>query len=635
MKRFIFITLVCCLFAAGFSCTGDDNYNHRTPTAVIDPTETPVPPPTPTQPPEPVPDLDPPLPKVIGFNMTGDMADPLDQNPYNFQSNEETANQVVENGFQAVHLFAHERVMSHDMKQVIKNPDIRVIAFRPMARVGRDSGTCRESVMTWENADFGQIAWEVLNFCGDLSCRDGAPLTFIINPWETDWQARGIDCPDGVPPYWREYRVLHALQTWQLGVEWARSQFPDAQLQVLNGMVVNHTDPVKYPTYRMVCEGFQKMEHKPDVIGLTHYSLIEEHTPREAIDVIQECTGYPTSRIYVAETGWGRAQRGPQSDWYATVLPEFADAGINLMFAWMWKQYWPGSFDDEGNRVNKWFGLWEVDPESGLPTHESFTGRWTDGLEWIAEWKMQFEDDPLPYVPPPDGATPTPVPTNTPVPPTATPTPDEDPCAECPEPGTIGCTIAYPACVQCWENCGQPIEDTPTPTPVTPTPVPPTPTPEPGDCSHCPAPGSIGCVIAYPACVQCWSDCGSPLATPTPRDTPTPTPTPKPPDTASISTSIEGGAVSHCVWVATHQESGFQTSKTYPECADFDATFNQVGMWSLEMTAHFLHGYSGVEDPCNETEGTLCGDLDGDGLYEFRTYKFIEVLPKPEAPIVS
>lgn len=71
----------------------------------------------------------------------------------------------------------------------------------------------------------------------------------------------------------------------------------------------------------------------------------------------------------------------------------------------------------------------------------------------------------------PGVATETTTPTQTP---TATPTPDPDPCAACPDPDSFSCTIAWSICVQCWEDCGQPIA-TPTPTP-TETP-PPTPTP--------------------------------------------------------------------------------------------------------------------------------------------------------------
>jgi len=114
---------------------------------------------------------------------------------------------------------------------------------------------------------------------------------------------------------------------------------------------------------------------------------------------------------------------------------------------------------------------------------------------------------------------PTMTPTNTPTAtetPTVTPTPD--PCSECPDPTSLSCTIAWNACVQCWADCGQPIA-TPTPT------QPPTPTrtPTPADpCAECPDPDSFTCTIAWSTCVRCWEDCGQPIATPTPTPTPTP-----------------------------------------------------------------------------------------------------------------
>ena len=75
---------------------------------------------------------------------------------------------------------------------------------------------------------------------------------------------------------------------------------------------------------------------------------------------------------------------------------------------------------------------------------------------------------------------------------TPTPTPTPDPCEHCPDPESPGCWLNWDYCVQCWEDCGQPIA-TPTPTPtrtptVTPTPTP-TPTPLPGP----PCPLSVDC----------------------------------------------------------------------------------------------------------------------------------------------
>ena len=131
---------------------------------------------------------------------------------------------------------------------------------------------------------------------------------------------------------------------------------------------------------------------------------------------------------------------------------------------------------------------------------------------------------------------PTLTPTDTPTA-TATPTPTATPgpCDHCPEPSGIGCTINYPLCVQCWEECGEPIEPTPTPGPPTPTSTPTptggtptptgTPTPVPGGCEHCPAPDSFACIIAWSTCVRCWEECGEPIATPTPTLTPSQTPT--------------------------------------------------------------------------------------------------------------
>jgi len=83
--------------------------------------------------------------------------------------------------------------------------------------------------------------------------------------------------------------------------------------------------------------------------------------------------------------------------------------------------------------------------------------------------------------------TPTLTPTSTPTPTitatrTPTRTPDPDPCSECPDPDGYVCGLNYPACIACWEDCGQPFA-TPTPTPTrTPTAPAPTPTPNGPEC---------------------------------------------------------------------------------------------------------------------------------------------------------
>jgi len=122
--------------------------------------------------------------------------------------------------------------------------------------------------------------------------------------------------------------------------------------------------------------------------------------------------------------------------------------------------------------------------------------------------------------------------------PTATPTPTADECAHCPDPESLSCAIAWSSCVQCWADCGQPIAS-PTPT------QPPTPTrtPTPADpCAECPDPDSFTCTISWAYCVQCWEDCGQPIATPTPTPTVTPTPTP-PPVGPECVLSTAGGSV--------------------------------------------------------------------------------------------
>lgn len=685
------LTLIIAAFSCGGNGTPPPNAT-KTPTAIISPTATAIPP-TETPVPQPIPELIPPFPKVMGMVQLGDMADPLDTNTYNFQSNAETANQLLANGFQAIQIWPHERVMSQDVGLVICNPGIKVIAIRPLARVSMDSGTCIEGTQnpTWENADFGQIAYDLLEQYGDLSCRGGEPLDIILNNWEIDWQYKGPFCREATPTPYRYQKVTEMLKTRQMGVEWARSVFPDALLRVLHGIVVNHHEATyAFSFSRDVLPGLIADGYGPHVIGISFYT--KQWTFTQVVEVLKLRTGYPVSRMYVAEHGENEKWPGRQRGRFEQTLPRMDAAGIRVVFMWTWKQFWPGSIAEDGSRTGGWHGLWEVDENLGLPIQRSFTGRWTSGLRFVQEFRMRFDEPPLPAITPPvgntpvpsptppgGGATPTPTPTSVPptetpkppptgtpmpptptfVPPTETPvdtptppvatetpipppvytfTPTPDPCADCPIPGTIWCDMYPEVCAQCWEDCGQPMS-TPTPGPPTntptktPTPGAPTPTPTsvPEDCDGCPLPGTLWCEMAPDACYQCWEDCGEPLPTRTPTPIPTITPTPTPPWSNNPTFSVYPDATpTHCVWVFTHDESGTVISEEVALCADMNQTFGLEGWWTIEIMTHYNHGAVGIQ---TEPNGDKHGDLDGDGMYEYWHSQPLEVLPKPAVPI--
>jgi len=95
----------------------------------------------------------------------------------------------------------------------------------------------------------------------------------------------------------------------------------------------------------------------------------------------------------VAETGKSESWPGRQADWFSLWLPQWKDTGIRLLFIWTWKQYWPGTFKEDGARKGDWYGMWEVDEHSGRSTQESFTGRETSGLSYLKEYVKQRESE--------------------------------------------------------------------------------------------------------------------------------------------------------------------------------------------------------------------------------------------------
>jgi hypothetical protein len=534
-----------------------------------------------------------------------------------------------------------------DMHEVWEHPgiDTLVVIFKHPHEESFIEPGCHSDRVTTDNLN--EPTYEIATFLyeniGHLN------KTIIFTAPEIDNMARGYDCEGADEALWWDWdrseecraektdeecafemyeermAVLIAnAERRQREVRRARDEHPDANLVVATSITVSVFDeePEYYNKFALR-DNIPDMDPSPDYIGLSQGASGGRDF---AFPIMQTMlfTGFPTDRQFVDQVYVNEEYPGKQYNLVKPAIEVAFNWDIQTVLIWMWKQGWRSYNEDNTPHGNKGMWQWANDPE--VPGKTVY-GDPTSGFQVVEELHPAFTTHtPTPEFTNTPTETPTPEPTATPE---ATPTPD-DPCAECPAPGSYWCEMAPAACIQCWNECGQPYV---TPTPVPPTP---TPTPEPGDCSHCPPPGSIGCIISYTACEQCWSDCGSPLATPTPRDTPTPTPTPVPPTVATISMGTIEGSPSHCTWVATHQGSGFQVSKDFPDCSkDIQATFNQVGWWSMELTVHYPHGYSGVDDPCKDQEGTVCGDLDGDGLYEFRTFQMVEVIEEPEVPLES
>lgn len=324
------------------------------------------------------------------------MKDAIDWDSYNFQSNEETVNQMVANGFQAAHLWPNAPIQGQDMKKVIRNKNLRLLVLRPQARGSADSGGCGEGyAATWENDDFGQIAYDLLKDCGDLSCRDGVPLTIILNNWEGDWQAKGPHCRYTVPSEYRLRKVRAMYEIRQLGVQWAREQFPDAKLIILHGVVSNHrTADYEWTLTRDL---IPTLDPQPDVIGISFYGGGGE-TPQQAVQTIQEDTGYTVDQMYVAETGKSENWLGRQEEWFSYWMPMWEETGIGPIFIWTWKQYWPGMLKEDGTRKGDWYGNWVVDENAAGGVHNNVQCEWTSGLEYLSQFRLTFEDNPLPAV---------------------------------------------------------------------------------------------------------------------------------------------------------------------------------------------------------------------------------------------
>ena len=202
-------------------------------------------------------------------------------------------------------------------------------------------------------------------------------ITIIITPWEQGWYALGCYacdedescCPEsgnGANCSWgqkqqdylvRQDRLIAQFERRQIHVEQARKlmlqRYPGAKLNVLTAMVVNKSGGYRVPegAKELTTEGLKTvrdiwwiedlptladrirlMDHPPDLLGISYY--LYGIPPEVAIDSIAAESGYPPSRMFIAEFG-GR-DPAEQVERFNEYVPAFWRAGIRTILGWIY-----------------------------------------------------------------------------------------------------------------------------------------------------------------------------------------------------------------------------------------------------------------------------------------------------------
>jgi hypothetical protein len=231
-----------------------------------------------------------------------------------------------------------------DMARFWREAPQDILIVRPQWYAWSGSETIEQLRVTYMDADFYAIASRLYR---EIGYRD---MVVVLCDWEQDWQYET----------WPEW-TLAQLERRQEGVERARREAylelgyrPD--LRVMHAAIVNRYPANGGEEGRTLAEQIPKLEHRPDLIGLSYWSNGTD--PVETLNWLSEVTQYPPRRIYVDEFG---ADEGCQAKRFADYISAFREWGITgPICIWLWKQTW---CDPEHNR-----GLWQqAQPCVGKP----------------------------------------------------------------------------------------------------------------------------------------------------------------------------------------------------------------------------------------------------------------------------
>jgi hypothetical protein len=259
--------------------------------------------------------------------------------------------------------------------------DIYTIRFQNIAWASREYGANLDPStppklkrVTFAGEPTYWIARELLARFGHLD------KTIIITDWEQDWGIQGQDCrgtdingrwlypwDDASPWYsnecWEQYDfdtcgemlikerlayVRETIERRQMAVNAARAEFPDVNLRILTGPIVNRY-PANFEESDLgisLTEEISTLDPQPDIILLSFWH--RRSTITEALDYIEAETGYPRNRIYVDELGEWK-----ESNQYRRIYDEGRRAacwGVELLNVWLWRETWCSDLRSDGTQ---------------------------------------------------------------------------------------------------------------------------------------------------------------------------------------------------------------------------------------------------------------------------------------------
>ena len=216
---------------------------------------------------------------------------------------------------------AFHTVNSLEFNQIMSDPDIDVIVYRPMYNFN--------NITNDEQVDYGSVATQLYNLYASTA------KVVILTGWEQDHQFNSMS--KNIPNYtiddYRDY-----IQLRQNGVQTAREEatvlgcpsctvklkvFHNAEVVQFNGQVLNLV--------------IAQMDPKPDFISYSAWGGLND--PASKLSNVQAKSGLPRDRIFIGEYGY-RLDLHPDNAGVLTTnfLNKVRSWGGHMVFLWQFNQ---------------------------------------------------------------------------------------------------------------------------------------------------------------------------------------------------------------------------------------------------------------------------------------------------------
>lgn len=246
------------------------------------------------------------------------------------ESNAEALFGIVDLGYHAVKFWPTVHYLSTDMDLVYTDPNIDVIALRPLQNASLETGCNGQSYFRWENIDYGQVASNLYANYGNLD------KLIILTGWESDWQIKGLAC-NRTPTQQEINDFVQMLDARQAGINAASNANPNALLRIVHAVEINKASTGS--GFSVLDDVLPLLAEPPHMISYSAWETSASNL-QSKLNLIRSASGLHTLQIFVGEYGFNYTDSNAATKVYNFGSKAF-DWGVPFVFYWWYRGDFP------------------------------------------------------------------------------------------------------------------------------------------------------------------------------------------------------------------------------------------------------------------------------------------------------